>query len=36
VPTILAEERWWARRKCAFAHPHMRAFESSIPTGAWM
>jgi hypothetical protein len=21
VPTILVDERWWARRKCAFVHP---------------
>jgi hypothetical protein len=25
-------DRWWARRKRAFAHPHMRAFESSVLT----
>jgi len=29
-------KKWWARRKRAFAHPHMRAFESSIPTGGWV
>jgi hypothetical protein len=22
--------------KCAFAHPHMRAFESSVPTEGWV
>jgi hypothetical protein len=26
----------WARRKSAFAHPHMGLLESSIPIGAWV
>jgi hypothetical protein len=26
----------WARRKRAFAHPHMGPSESSIPIGAWV
>jgi len=35
VPTIKAafHGKMVSTAKCAFAHPHMRAFESSVPTG---